>query len=355
MPKENMPKLIQDRKGLRSQITKISNNFNDDLTKIQAETELNKLNSIKVKVEKINVEIQESLWDETKTDNENVYEHELSICYEYDDKLTNAIVKYQQLLFANSKTSNDGSKSKLEVGKLHRPVAPLPKYPDKNNTPLIKFFVQFESIIDRFEYSEYEKFILLKDNLNGRPLTLINSLEIKNQSYHCAKQLLVEALANPNIQKFQTISKLLNLSCPSSKDLFVYISELRNLIEEINETKVDKDSIVQYCFLKSMPESLKNSIIQITNSNFPSVQEIMDNAFKGIERVQLSSISGAKPKCTQSKISDYSTDNENLYDGPHLTNTYAANVVTDKKFTTNINKNTYNKSPGNFMKLSGII
>ena len=63
---------------------------------------------------------------------------------------------------------------------LKRPTAPLPRFKGED---LYKFFATFEETTNKYSYTEFDKLILLKQQLSGRALVLIDSLEIRNQIY----------------------------------------------------------------------------------------------------------------------------------------------------------------------------
>ena len=64
----------------------------------------------------------------------------------------------------------------------------LPRLPRLPHLPhfllllyLTKFIYQFEEIVNKYSYSEYEKLILLKQQVSARALILTDSLETQNQ------------------------------------------------------------------------------------------------------------------------------------------------------------------------------
>ena len=61
------------------------------------------------------------------------------------------------------------------------PEIPLPKFSGKEGEDLLKFFHEFEHSVVRYSLSDYDKFILLKQNLTGRAKVLVESLETINR------------------------------------------------------------------------------------------------------------------------------------------------------------------------------
>ena len=204
------------------------------------------------------------------------------MCEEYDSKLRSCFV----LLKTGSSfvppiagTSNDAARSLLKS-----PVAPLPKFASTEGEDLIRFFTEFEETISKFSYSEYDKLLLLKQQISGRALTLVNSLEADKLGYSHAKSLLLEALASKDIQIFNVIKKLSKLSMGIKDDPFSYISNMRMISETIKRLKVETDSFLQYFFWTGMNQSFQKHLVQICNKARPSLQEINSHFFEASER-----------------------------------------------------------------------
>ena len=60
---------------------------------------------------------------------------------------------------------------------LKSPIAPLPKYTGTYEEDLERFFNEFEDTLSKFNYPDYDKLLLLKQQISNRALTLVNSLE----------------------------------------------------------------------------------------------------------------------------------------------------------------------------------
>ena len=91
---------------------------------------------------------------------------------------------------------------------LKSPVSPLPKFASKEGEDLHKCFFQFEETLSKFSYPEYDKLLLLKQQVSGRASILLNSLESDKQNYAEAKKLLTDALASQGVRKFNVIKQL---------------------------------------------------------------------------------------------------------------------------------------------------
>ena len=122
----------------------------------------------------------------------------------YTDKIYDILGKLEELSFS-SQSSNSLNTM------LKSPNAPLPTYSSKEEENLIKFFNQFEETTKRFAYSDYDLFLLLKQQVSGKGSSLLNALDVSEHSYPIAKALLIEALASTETQKFNVIKLKLGL------------------------------------------------------------------------------------------------------------------------------------------------
>ncbi len=154
----------------------------------------------------------------------------------------------------------------MAQGLLKSPIAPLPKFLSRDGEDLNRFLTQFEETINRFSYPEYEKLLLLKQQISGRALLLVDSLEADKQSYTQAKILLQSALASPDTQRFNTIKQISEMKLTYENDPFEYISKMRNLTESVKNLNIDAESFLQYFFWNGLNDTFKNQIVQITNT-----------------------------------------------------------------------------------------
>lgn len=97
------------------------------------------------------------------------------------------------MLIPNVPSNNVGNHVRSSMLKL--PEMPLPKFSNEKGESLISFISSFEGVINKHNLSTYEKFVYLKRQLSGEPLTLISSLEESRQSYENGTDLLKQAFA----------------------------------------------------------------------------------------------------------------------------------------------------------------
>ena len=92
--------------------------------------------------------------------------------------------------------SDPQSEISYRTAPLRMSELPLPEYSHSDGESLEYFLKSFESVIDKYKLSSYEKFIYLQKQLKKEPLVLIKSLEVRNPSYEEAKELLSKVFAS---------------------------------------------------------------------------------------------------------------------------------------------------------------
>jgi len=292
----NLKFLTHSRGHSRKQLTSLCNDVRANLGSFEKTKKLNYLSKLKNGFEKLaeqNKLVLSELWNDTAPDveNERTQTKELDACTSYDDKISEAITAIEESLRqGNNPPPSPASAPVIRAASsgLKPPKAPLPKYSGGKYESLEKFFLNLDAVLINYAYSEFEKFLLLKSCLSDRALVLIESIETDRQSYVDAKNLLEQAFASPELQKFNAVQNLLDLKLTSDKDPFVYVGEIRNIRESFAKLKIDSDYVMQFFIWQSMNEVLKNIFIQITNKNYPSLADIESNLFKAIERYQSS-------------------------------------------------------------------
>ena len=289
--------LSHKRSFLRKQVTEIHNEVSTSL----AEFDRNKILKFLKKLEKLSTSLAEfdeqinaSLWDKSKSlkENESIQNKVLKDCEAYNDKLSNTVVNLEEFLksmeVGNFSMSVDGELSNpIPIQRLKPRTTPLPKYSGKLSENLEKFFYNFEGALRNANYSEYEKFILLKDSLQDRASVLIGSLEQSKQSYTEAKLLLEQAFASKEVQISETLNRLVNLKLKTYDDPMMFVSEWRMVRESISSLSIDINVVMQHFLWNSFDKSLRDIFIQMTNQNFPKLDNLEKDLFKAIERYRV--------------------------------------------------------------------
>ena len=271
---------VQSRKYLRKRVTDLHKKKDTfyDLPISEKDQIKQEIDDAFESLKAYNSEIQSLKWEEGQ--DEAWLNDELSTCEQYFKKIREC----RTMLKENATPSGAGQDHARSL--LKSPTAPLPEFKSLEGEDLLKFFKDFEGVTSMFKYSEYDKFILLKQQISGRALILLDSLESDKQGYTHAKDLLTSALASKDMQTFNVISQLSQLKMNNETDPFEYVSKMRNITETVKRLQLDSDSFLRYFFGEGMNGLFKMHLTQITNSVKPSLEEINKNFFEAAERYQ---------------------------------------------------------------------
>ena len=163
--------------------------------------------------------------------------------------------------------------------------APLPVFSAcADGEDLACFLRQFEDTLSKYNTPDYDKLVLLKRQLSGRALILINSLEADRQGYEHAKDLLQQALASPRVVIFNIIEKLTKLKMTPNSEPFNYISQMRLLRESVGKNEITIEDFLNYFFWVGLEPDFQSIIVQMTNKPKPSMDDIFNSFFSAAER-----------------------------------------------------------------------
>ena len=279
-----MESLIKQRGYIRARVTKLSSKIEEnfsDLSSTGVEVYVRKLNELKCELGTVNnsIHMHES-FDASKID-EFLDEEEA-----YDDSLGSLLVRLERFSVSQNSLGNQRSVSNT-VGssqKIPLPQLNLPNFSNKKDENLRTFLIAFESIIDKYTLTDFEKFTYLKGQLKGGPLALINSLDVNKQQYANGKKLLEEAFECTLNAKKDSIKRLLELKLYDGKDPYVYIGEMKAIISNFDTLDVKVTDILQYFVWQSFTDRFRAHLVAITNKSYPSMDEINDNLFEACNR-----------------------------------------------------------------------
>ena len=173
---------------------------------------------------------------------------------------------------------------KIAPNKLKLPNIPLPEFSNEKGDNIQKFFRAFEAIINKHNISGYEKFMLLKNQVSNAPRKLIESLDIDQQSYVNAKELLLQAFDSNEQSKFEIIKLLADLKLHTGGDPYNFIGDLRTVIAGIKSLEITVDDVVGYFAWNGLNTAFQNHLTSITNKCKPNINEILDSIFEATQR-----------------------------------------------------------------------
>ena len=266
---------FKTRKYLRGQVTRIFNERSSfsTLNVTERTAKRSKLLSFSNDLKILNSEIQVLKFSTEFAEAE--LESELHKCIEYEDKILECVAILDSL-----KVPNLNCDKRL----LNAPSAPLPVFKGNEDESLAKFLNLFDETINRYNYAEHDKFLLLKQQLSGRALILIDSLESNKQSYDCAVALLKSAFDSRSIQVSNTIKQLSQMKLTYNQDPFEYISMMRKITEAVDLHKITSKEFLNYFFWSGLNDLFKEELVKITNKTHPSLDDINDHFFTASER-----------------------------------------------------------------------
>ena len=274
--------IISSRTYLRKQVTETFNSRStfSSLSQTEKKTKRLLLNDKYDKLESLNSQIQNIKFKDDI--NEISLNDEFKKCEEYNCKIRTCIALLDDSVSNNSNATNTSQSEARSL--LRSPTAPLPIFKSEDGEDFTKFILEFEDTISKFKYSDYDKLLLLKQQVNGRAKILLASLDSTNQSYNDAKKLLEDALASPTTRKHSTIKQLTKLKLDYKDEPFEFVSKLKTIIESINKLKITTDDFVLYFAWQGLNDSFKTHLVNITCNTRPSLQEITSNYFDACER-----------------------------------------------------------------------
>ena len=285
-----LEKVTKSRQYTRQKVTKLCNKINAELPNIESPKGieyLDRLQTLKASLNDLNEKVLDKYIDKGLTDNE--MEALVDDDDEYDNIISVAIAGLNGL--NSTQTNNNSENANIsttttgnERNKLKLPQVPLPKFANRKGESLHKFIRSFEAIVDKHSLTSYEKFIYLRNQLSDGPRILIDSIDVEQQSYEVAKELLNKAFDNTLKSKFDIIQKLSELRLANNSEPYGFIGDMRTVIAGISSMGINMDDICQYFVWNGLNDIFQSQLVSITNKSKPSLKEINDNIFEATAR-----------------------------------------------------------------------
>ena len=334
-------KLREDRGYVRQRITKLHKKIEDELVSLTNEkkgTYVSRLKDLKGELNNFNKAIY------TYLKNNGTSEDDLNVLLddddEYDELIDSLIDTLRGINGSDNLINNNmismpiaantqpNMANTLASNKLKLPKVPLPEYSNGKDECLRKFLRSFENIMAKHNLNSYDKFIYLKNQLSSGPRTLIDSLDVDQQSYETAKELLEKAFGSTINAKNDLVRKLSNLHL--SNDPYSYIGEVRTILAGVESLDITVNDILQFFIWQGLNFKFQEHLVHITNKNNPSLTEITDHYFEATDRyLKNNSIQSTK----RDKLVKYDAPKPSgglEHSTPFSTSTMAINVKTSK-------------------------
>ena len=287
---------INLRKTARSAVTRIFNDVPNFPTydRLKSANVKSKLSDLKSRLQEFDLKIlEENFSDVLTTEQEAKFMEESSNCEHYQDRITECL---NRLLDVNPTIplSDNGSERR---SLLKSPQAPLPIFNSEPGEDFQLFIRNFEETIGKYNYTSYDKFLLLKQQIKGKALFLIESLSPDSQTFDEAKTLLTSALASRPVQISNIMTQMLNLNMSYSSEPFKYMSDMKKIVHAVcNQLNITIEEVLQFFFLKGMNDSFKNQLVMVTNNSNPTLTEIMEKFFHANDRYSVAENNYRKSK-----------------------------------------------------------
>lgn len=308
----------KSRKFVRSNVTKAYNELSNlpRLDLVTRKSWLAKLKGYYSDLNHYDDKIIELSYSEA---DEETLNSELQACQNYKDKINECMAVIESCTNITTPTVNERNVRSL----LKSPVAPLPKFASSEGEDLERFLCNFESTVSLFSYTDYDRLLLLKQQVSGKALFLIDSLDSDKQTYSDAKVLLLKAFASVPIQKSGVVKMMTELKLSCDSEPYEYMSKMRKIQQSIKRLQMTSDDFMQYFFFNGLNDNFKYQLIQVTNKSNPPLAEIVDKFFEATERYELSNNSKYKVESREKSV---------VEESKNMTVSLATKVHIDSKF-----------------------
>ena len=281
--------LISLRKSTRTFITKKYNERDSfyalDRDKLSAllqnfQSRMDRLDSLNEQC--LNLYIQVKPVSEQKVDDE------VDICDQYQEKASECISLIKGLILLENKGDDMPTTQAVAYQSrsfLKPPQTPLPFFEGKDTEDISRFISEFEKAIQPYHYTDYDKFLLLKKQSQGKAGSLLGSLSGAKQTYQEAKTLLEQAFGDKQMQKFTLLTKLTSLSL-KSKDPYELYSEFSSITSSLQDLSLSVDDLFKCCLWKALPHEYQTSYLAYSTDSIPNLSLLKEHFFDVCRRIQ---------------------------------------------------------------------
>lgn len=278
--------LAKKRSMRRQLITKTISKIQSTMTETEADISfyLTKVNELKVEICDMDIKIEafmleQELWSDAQ------YLKNTEICEGYTDRLSRVILSLDsKLTTLRSMPAHNTVDRNSVAPKLRLPELTFPIF-DGKPEKYRRFIDSLDSILSKFDLTDFQKYSYLHQQVRGSAKSIVESLPDNNLSYAAAKELLEDAFSDETVQQFSVIESLSKLRLGSSQDFYAWISEVRQLCNQVDRLAISSAVFLQFFVWKNMSESYKKQFISVTNCAMPSINNIVDNAFEVAKRM----------------------------------------------------------------------
>ena len=209
------------------------------------------------------------------------------------------------------------------------PELSLPKFSGKETEDYAKFIENLEQFFDQQELKPIEKFLQLKNCLEGNALSTISALPECGDSWDDACQILEKYFLNTERNKYKLLDSFNKLRFDYSENIFTFFSKIDHLTFAIDRSDIDLKYVLQYFIWKGFNQQMRNVYINMTNEPYPDLDTLTSKRDKAIALYELEQSNFERRKKFREKNSNsnnrYRTKSNQAAEGG-----YAANVPESK-------------------------
>ena len=288
--KPKLNELTKARGHIRSKITKVCNKIDQEALSFSAQQKLMHINKCKSLLDEIKICDSDLFSISVKLNHtEEQLEQRSNDDEFYTDSIRSALAQLEiiGIVPATSLPNGGGGstdRAQVSSGRVKLPPIALPQFGNNKGENLVKFFRSFETIISRHNLASHEKFVFLQQQLSNAPKLLVDSLDIDNQSYECAKLLLQQAFDQTEQSKHDVIKTLANLKLQSNGDPYKFIGEMRTVISGVQSLNITTDDFITHFVWSGLNTEFQSHLTNITNKCKPSLDDINTNIFEATDR-----------------------------------------------------------------------
>ena len=288
---------VESRGRTRALITRIHN----DMENFESYDKL-KLRTLKLKLEKaenelntLDMEIIDAMYGDDKSTAAQI-KTEIDKSFHYKEEITEALALVMECLEQVALDSRAAASGHAGTGtgnmaqphsQLQRPKAPLPRFEGLEGESITLFLENFNASMSKFNYTEYDKLLLLQEQVSGKAKMLVKHLVAGRHKLADAEELLKNAFAAKDLQKFNIIKQLSELSMPAGSEPFEFLSAVQSIRQAVDTLQLEIDDILAYFVLIGMNEMFRTQLTLVTNCTRPDIGTILDKFFVAAERYEI--------------------------------------------------------------------
>ena len=277
--------LIKQRGFKRQSLTKSLNAVTQQppLSLNNIEFYIDKLQNLKQNITKLDNDIDRLILAENQISDAD-YEGQVVICETYMDNLNLTLTSLKMKRAALTVTEYISvTNNNLQLPKLKLPNVELPWF-DGRPVTYDKFIDNFETILNKYNMSQFEMYNYLYQQVSGAARSIVSSVPRSDNCYNVCKELLKDAFSSKIILQFSVIHRIKDLKLTSTSGFYNWISEVRVLTEQMASLE-NTDIFLQYFLWKGLSLEYKQQFIAANEKSKPSLKEIVDSAFAVLERM----------------------------------------------------------------------